>query len=85
MDRSAFVGAMGSSTIYQRIQKESCLADLLGNVHTDLILAADLTVAHELAPAALIHGMGAPGKHYLRQSSTDKRPFVEVQVPEKKF
>lgn len=36
MDTSAFVGAVGSSTIYQRIQKGSCLADLLGNVHTDL-------------------------------------------------
>ena len=50
-----------------------------------LVLAVDLTVAHELAPAALIPGMGAPGKHYLRQSSAGKRPFVEVQVPEKKF
>ena len=33
-----------------------------------LVLAVDLTVAHELAPAVLIHGMGAPGKHYLRQA-----------------
>lgn len=30
-----------------------------------LVLAVDLTVAHELAPAALIHGMGVPRKHYL--------------------
>ena len=65
MGRSAFVGALGCSTIYQRIRKESCLADLLANEHTDLVLAVDLTVAHELAPAALIHGMGVPRKHYL--------------------
>lgn len=47
--------------------------------HT-LLLAVDLTVTHEWAPALISHGLKALRKHYLRQSSTDKRAFVEVQV-----
>ena len=42
--------------------------------------AEDPAVACELTPAPLSHGAGAPGKHCLRQSSMDKRAFVEVQV-----
>ena len=37
-------------------------------------------VAHEPAPATLSHGLGAPGKHCLRQPTTDGRVHVEVQV-----
>lgn len=42
--------------------------------------AEDPAVGCVLTPAPLSHGAGAPGKHCLRQSSMDKRAFVELQV-----
>lgn len=50
-----------------------------GHRHTDLILAVDPPMAHELVPALLKHGPGASGENYLRQSPTADREFVEVQ------
>ena len=61
--QSAFVGIMGSSTIYQRIQKGSCLADLLGNVHTDLGPGCGFQVICESVLAPLDCSLGAPREH----------------------
>lgn len=36
-----------------------------GHRHTDLVLAVDPPMAHELAPALLSHGPGAPGETIL--------------------
>lgn len=40
----------------------------------------DPAVSCELAPAPLNHSPGDFGEHYLRQSLTDKRTFVEVKL-----
>lgn len=40
----------------------------------------DPAVSCELAPAPLNHSPGDFGEHYLRQSLTDKRAFVEVKL-----
>ena len=40
----------------------------------------DPAVSCELAPARLNHSPGDFGEHYLRQSLTDKRAFVEVKL-----
>lgn len=37
--------------------------------------AVDPAVVHELAPYPLSHGLGVPGKQYLRQASVDERPM----------
>lgn len=53
----------------------------LGNRQTDLSRAVDLEVTYEQALAPLYHpGPGIPRGHWLRQSPTHKRAFVEVQV-----
>lgn len=40
------------------------------NRHTDLCLAVDPEVAHELAPAPLSHSLGAPGGKTTKLSQT---------------
>lgn len=42
-------------------------------------------MASELAPAPLGHDLEAPGKHSFKQSPTDERAFMKVQIPGKKF
>ena len=77
MDKSAFVG---SSTIHQGTQEESCppMHWVIGIQNS--VLAVDSAVASELAPVPLNHGLGAPIGHCLRQSPIDERTFVEIQV-----
>lgn len=45
-----------------------------------LATEVDSAVTNELIPDPLSPGPGAPGKYYLRQSSTYERTFLEVQV-----
>ena len=52
----------------------------LGKGHIDLVPGMAPGVACEPVPASLGHSPGAPGKHCLRQSPTDVRTSVEVQV-----
>lgn len=51
-----------------------------GNIHMNLSLRVNPPMAHELAPALLGPGPGAPGKHCLRQSLTEKKAIRKVQV-----
>lgn len=67
MDRSAFVGAVGFSTIHQRIQVSCPHVHWVIGIQTS-VLAVDLIVAHKPAPAPLGCGLEAPGKHHLRSS-----------------
>lgn len=83
MDRTAFVGVVGTSTTGQGVQQEACppVHGVIGKQTS--LLAVDPAVAPEPPPAPLSHGLGSPGKHCLRQSPTDETAFAEVQVPEK--
>lgn len=52
-----------------------------GNRQTrPLVPVADSTVAHDPAPAPVGCGPGDPGKHWLKQSPTDKKAFAGVKV-----
>ena len=53
---------------------------MLGNRYTDLSSSCGLWVAYGLAPAPPRQGLGGSGKDCLRQSTMDKRSFVEIQV-----
>ena len=74
MDRSAFVGAVGSSTKGPRQGSCSPEHQVIGRQ------PSVPAVARELAPAPLGHSPGNPGEHSCRQWPTDKRAFVEIQV-----
>ena len=63
MNKSASVGVVGSSTIHQGTQEESCppVHQLIGRQTS--VLAAKPAVACELAPATLGCSPGAAGEH----------------------
>ena len=81
-DKSFFVGVVGS-TLYTKGPRRVSPTCAVGNRQTDLALAGDPAMAHESAPASLSCVPGAPGKHCLRQSPTEEKAFVEVQVSRK--
>ena len=79
MEKSAFVGAVGSSTIHQGTWAESRpLVHWVIDIQTSIV-AVDPAMECELTPPPLGCGLGAPGEHCLRQLPMDKRASVEVQ------
>lgn len=77
MDQRAFLGATGSSITCQGNWEES-LPPICQVKGTQIsVLPA---VAHKPALVPLGCGLGPPGEHSLRQSPTDERVFVGVQV-----
>lgn len=78
--QSAFVEAIGSSTIHEGTQEESHQpAHWVTGLQTS-VPARDPVVACEPALTPLSQGPGVPGEHCLRQTPTDKRVSVEVQT-----
>ena len=84
MDKSAFVGAVGSSTIHQGAWEESYppVCQVIG-VQT-LIPAVDPALACEAALDPLGHNPGGPGEHSLRHSWM-REPLWKSRFPEEKF
>lgn len=77
-DKSALEGAVGSSTVHQGTQEESCL-----RVHGEIgrqtpVADVDSAAIHGPSPASLSHDLEASGKHCLRLSPPSERAFVEV-------
>ena len=68
MDKSALVGAVGSSTIGQWTWEKSHPHVALGNRRTYVGPSVDPAVAHESTPSPLSHSPGSPGKQHLIQS-----------------
>lgn len=80
MDKSAFVGILGSSNIYQGTPEDSHPPMYWITGMQTFIPAVDPTVAHEPTLVPLGYDPGAPGKNCLRQSPMDDRsPAVKFQ------
>lgn len=77
MDQSTFLGATGSSITCQGTWEES-----LPPIHQvkGTQISVPPAVAHKSALVPLGCGLGAAGEHCLRQSPTDERASVSIQV-----
>lgn len=78
MDESSFVRAVGSGTHKGTVGESYPPMHWMTDKHFSH--GCGTKVAHELAPATLGHGLGISGEHCLKQSPTDERSFMEVQV-----
>lgn len=78
MNKSAFVGTVGSNTICQKTQEESC-PQVHWVIGRQTVPESDPELACELAPAPLGGSLGAPEEHWHQQFPTCKRDFVEIQ------
>lgn len=82
--QSAFVGALGSSTICQRTWK--FLSPTRSVISRQiLVLTTDTVVACKSTSALPYHGLGALGQYCLKQSLTGERAFWKSRFPEEKF
>lgn len=85
MNRSAFEGAVGSSTIHQGAWEESCppLHQEIGRQTS--VTAVDPAEAAELALASLSLSPGAPENSDLDDHSWMREPLMKFRFPEEKF
>lgn len=84
IDKSAFVGTVGSRIIHQVNQDESQNHALVIDIQTSGWAMAP-AVIYEEAPAFLSQGQGTPEKQCLRQSPMDKTALWKPRFPKEMF